>query len=76
MADLQLGSKYVSLLEMNALVEKDSSLQITYLKLQILHCANLFPLLIMLYIMLSVLYIIVTAILIIPWLINEKWCSD
>ena len=68
MADARLGSKYASLLEMNILVEKNS-------QLHILHCSNLFPLLIMLYITLSVLYIIVTAIVTITCLTRKKWCS-
>ena len=68
MADARLGSKYASLLEMNILVEKNS-------QLHILHCSNLFQLLIMLYITLSVLYIIVTAIVTITCLTSKKWCS-
>ena len=73
---LRFYARLVSLLEMNVLVEKDSNLQITNLKLQVLHCPNIFSWLIMLYIMLSVLYIIVTAIITISCLTNEKWCSD
>ena len=68
MADARLGSKYASLLEMNILVEKNS-------QLHILQCRNLFPLLIMLYITLSVLYIIVTAVVTITCLTSKKWCS-